>query len=125
MRPMYSTTVLELFRHPRNYGSVAAPDIAHEGLNPLCGDRLRIEVKLDDGRVELARFRGDVCAIGTAAASILTEKLCGLSLAEAAQLEMSDITAALDADIKPARVKCVMLPLDTLRAGIKAYEQRV
>ena len=64
-------------------------------------------------------------AIGTAAASILTEKLCGLSLAQAAALEMADITAALDADIKPARVKCVMLPLDTLRAGIRAYEQRV
>jgi nitrogen fixation NifU-like protein len=125
MRPMYSPIVLELFRHPRNYGSVAAPDIAHEGLNPLCGDRLRIEVKLDDGKVQLARFRGDVCAIGTAAASVLTEKLCGLSLAQAAELEMSDITTALDADIKPARVKCVMLPLDTLRAGIRAYEQRV
>ncbi|MGQ0715191.1 MAG: iron-sulfur cluster assembly scaffold protein [Gemmatimonadaceae bacterium] len=125
MRPMYSPIVLELFRHPRNYGSIAVPDIAHEGLNPLCGDRLRIEVKLDDGKVGLARFRGDVCAIGSAAASILTEKLRGLSLEQAAALEMSDITAALDADISPARVKCVMLPLDTLRAGITAYEQRV
>jgi nitrogen fixation NifU-like protein len=125
MRPMYSATVLELFRHPRNYGSVAAPDITHEGMNPLCGDRLRIEVKLDDGKVQLARFRGDVCAIGTAAASILTEKLSGMSLAQAADIQMSDITAALDADIKPARVKCVMLSIDTLRAGIKAYEQRV
>jgi nitrogen fixation protein NifU and related proteins len=124
MRPMYSPTVLELFRHPRNYGSVPAPDITHEGLNPLCGDRLRIEVKLDDGKVQLARFRGDVCAIGTAAASVLTEKLCGLSLAQAEALQVSDITAALDADIKPGRLKCAMLPLDTLRAGIKAYEQR-
>ena len=125
MRPMYSPTVLELFRHPRNYGSVPAPDIVHEGMNPLCGDRLRIEVKLDEGKVQIARFKGDVCAIGTAAASVLTDKLSGLSLAEAAELQMSDITTALDADIKPARVKCVMLPIDTLRAGIRAYEQRV
>lgn len=121
---MYSTTVLELFRHPRNYGSVVAPDITQEGVNPLCGDRLRIEVKLDDGKVQLARFRGDACAIGTAAASVLTEKLSGLSLCQAAALQMSDITTALEADIKPAREKCVMLPLDTLRAGITAYEQR-
>jgi nitrogen fixation NifU-like protein len=122
---MYSPLVLELFRHPRNYGSVAAPDITHEGMNPLCGDRLRIEVKLDDGRVQVARFKGDVCAIGTAAASVLTEKLCGMSLSQAADIQMSDITAVLDADIKPARVQCVMLSIDTLRAGIKAYEQRV
>jgi nitrogen fixation NifU-like protein len=125
MRPMYSPTVLELFRHPRNYGSVTEPDITHEGMNPLCGDRLRIEVKLDDGKVQVARFKGDVCAIGTAAASVLTEKLCGMSLAQAADIQMSDITAVLDADIKPARIKCVMLSIDTLRAGIRAYEQRV
>jgi nitrogen fixation NifU-like protein len=120
---MYSETVLEHFRSPRNYGALPAADITQEGVNPLCGDRLRIEVKLEAGKVLMARFRGDACAIGTAAASLLTEKLRGLSLAEAEELRAGDLVAALDADIKPARLKCAALPLNALHAGIKAYRE--
>ena len=120
---MYSETVLEHFRSPRNYGPLPAADITQEGVNPLCGDRLRIEVKLEAGKVQMARFRGDACAIGTAAASLLTEKLRGLSLAEAEELRAADLVAALDADIKPARLKCAALPLNALHAGIKAYRE--
>ena len=123
MGTMYSETVLDHFRHPRNYGALPAADITHEGVNPLCGDRLRIEIKLEAGRVEMARFRGDACAIGTAAASLLTEKLRGLSLAEAEELRPAELVAALDADIKPARLKCAALPLDALHAGIRAYRE--
>lgn len=123
MGTMYSETVLEHFRHPRNYGALPGADIAHEGVNPLCGDRLRIEVKLEAGTVRMARFRGNACAIGTAAASLLTEKLRGLSLAEAEELRAADLVAALDADIKPARLKCAALPLNVLHAGIKAYRE--
>ena len=123
MGTMYSETVLEHFRSPRNYGPLPAADITQEGVNPLCGDRLRIEVKLEGGKVLMARFRGDACAIGTAAASLLTEKLRGLSLAEAEELRAADLVAALDADIKPARLKCAALPLNALHAGIKAYRE--
>ena len=71
----------------------------------------------------MARFRGDACAIGTAAASLLTEKLRGLSLAEAEELRPAELVAALDADIKPARLKCAALPLVALHAGIRAYRE--
>ena len=123
MGTMYSETLLDHFRHPRNRGTLPAADITHEGVNPLCGDRLRIEVKLAAGRVESARFRGDACAIGTAAASLLTEKLCGLSLAEAEGLRADDLVAALDAEIRPERLKCAALPLNALHAGIRAYRE--
>ena len=123
MATLYSETVLEHFRHPRNYGELPAADIAHDGVNPLCGDRLRIEIELAEDRVRTARFRGNACAIGTAAASLLTETLRGLSLAEAERLRADDLVAALNAEIPPARIKCVSLPLTILHAGIAAYRE--
>ena len=121
MHTMYSETVLEHFRHPRNRGALAKPDIVEEAVNPLCGDRLRIEVELNGTTVHAAVFRGDACALGTAAASLLTEKLRGLSLAEAEALSVDDIVNALDAEIVPSRLKCAALPLAALHAGIAAY----
>ena len=121
MGTMYSETLLEHFRHPRNFGPLPSPDLAGDGENPLCGDRVRIEVKLGGDIIRMARFRGNACAISTAAASLLTEKLTGLSLAEAEEIRADDLVAALDAEIKPARIKCAALPLTALHAGIRAY----
>ena len=123
MRTMYSETVLEHFRHPRNQGVLPNADIVDEAANPLCGDRLRIEVKLEGSTVQVARFRGDACAIGTAAASLLTERLRGMSLDEAEAIRASDLVTALDAEIGPSRLKCATLPLAALHAGIKAYRR--
>jgi len=118
---MYSETVLEHFRHPRNFGPLPGPDITGDGENPLCGDRVRIELKLAGDIIRMARFRGNACAISTAAASLLTEKLAGLSLAEAEEMRADDLVTALDAEIKSARLKCAALPLTALHAGIRAY----
>ena len=119
---MYSPTVLDHFRNPRNRGMLESPDIAAEGSNPLCGDRLRIEVTLDGDRVAAARFRGDACAIAIAAASVLTERLGGLSLGEVEGIDSATLVGALDAEIRPARIKCANLPLEALRAGIAAFK---
>lgn len=116
---LYSSTVLEHFRHPRNRGSLAAPDLAHEGLNPLCGDRIRIEVALHDGVVEEARFRGDACAICIAATSILTGMLRGATVAELEAIADETLLGALDADIPAGRRQCALLPLEVLRAAMR------
>ena len=123
MGTMYSETVLEHFRHPRNFGPLSKPDIAGDGENPLCGDRVRIEVSLMGDIIRMASFRGNACAIGTAAASLLTEKLHGLSVREAEAILADDLVNALDADITPARIKCAALPLTALHAGIRAYRE--
>jgi len=77
MPALYSDILLDHFRHPRNYGTLDAPDISNEQFNPLCGDRIRIELKLNQSIVNEARFKGDGCAISTAAASLLTEMIIG------------------------------------------------
>jgi len=118
MPALYSDLLLDHFRHPRNYGSLAEPDVSNEKFNPLCGDRIRIEVKLNQTTITEARFKGDACAISTAAASLLTELITGMQLETVAGLSDDQLIAALESDIKPARVQCALLPLEALRAGL-------
>jgi len=122
MPALYSETLLDHFRHPRNYGDLDDADITYESFNPLCGDRIRIALKLNNGLVQQARFKGDACAISTAAASLLTETLLGLDLSAARSIPDNHIISALESDIKPARLQCALLPLEALRAGLKEYK---
>ena len=119
MPALYSEVLLDHFRHPRNYGSLSAPDVSHEKFNPLCGDRIRIELKLDQTTITEARFKGDGCAISTAAASMLTELITGASLETVTALTDAQLIARLESDIQPARLQCATLPLEALRAGLK------
>ena len=119
---LYSDILLDHFRHPRNYGSLTAPDISNEQFNPLCGDRIRLELKLDQSIVSEARFKGDGCAISTAAASLLTELILGKDIAELAGISDARLISALESDIQPARLQCALLPLQALREGLKNYQ---
>jgi nitrogen fixation NifU-like protein len=119
---MYGEVILDHFRHPRNYGSLDSPDIAHEDLNPLCGDRVRIELALaEDGTVREARFRGDLCMVAKAASSLLTEMIVGSTLESIRNLEKERLLVVLQSDIRPARLNCVTLPLNVLKSGVNAY----
>src|SRR5687767_12704739 len=119
MPALYSDTLLDHFRHPRNYGSLDAPDISNEQFNPLCGDRIRLELKLEKAKVVEACFKGDACAIATAAASLLTEMLVGEDVKKLARIPDAQLISALESDIKPARIQCALLPLQALREGLR------
>lgn len=120
MPELYSNILLDHFRHPRNYGSLEAPDVSNEQFNPLCGDRIRIELRVDGLIVSEARFKGDGCAISKAAASLLTEIVTGKHLQELENLSDERLVLALESDIQPARLQCVLLPLKALREGLKS-----
>ena len=122
----YGERLLDQYRHPRNEGSLPAPHIRHEDVNPLCGDRVRIELRLGKGeRVEAARFRSDGCILCQAASSLLTERITGMTLEAIEALPSSDFLESLQADLKPNRVQCVLLPLDVLKAGIAAFRSGI
>jgi len=114
----YSAVVLEHFRRPRNRGSLAEPTMAQEGVNPLCGDRVKIELRIEGNTVREARFAANACAICVASASILTELVQGAPLAEVETLTVDDLLGSLKAEIPPARVQCVRLPLTVLHTGL-------
>ena len=121
MSNLYSKVLLDHFRRPRNYGSVESPDVSNEQFNPLCGDRIRLELSFVESRVNEARFKGDACAICTAAASLLTELVLGQDIAQLAEIPDSRLISALESDIQPARLQCALLPLLALRAGLRDY----
>src|SRR5262249_20059483 len=74
---LYSDLIRERYRHPRFRGTLAEPDCSFEDVNPLCGDRIRIECRLADGKIADARFAGDSCAIAAASADVLIEMVIG------------------------------------------------
>jgi nitrogen fixation protein NifU and related proteins len=123
MAALYSEVLLDHFRNPRNYGSLPSPDTAYEEFNPLCGDRVRIELKISDNRIVVARFVGDGCAICIAAASLLTELVLGAEVDKGALISDEELLSSLKSDIKPSRMKCALLPLEALHSCVKLYFQ--
>jgi nitrogen fixation NifU-like protein len=120
----YGELILEHFRHPRHHGSLEAPDIRHEDVNPFCGDRVRIELSIGpDGRVREARFQGDLCIIAKAASSLLMEMVTGSTLENIGELPERQLLDALQSEIQPARRSCALLPLGVLKTGVDAYRQ--
>jgi len=118
---LYSDVIKERYRRPRFRGRLDAPDALFEDVNPLCGDRMRIELAVRDGRVTDARFTGDSCAISAAAADLLIEAVRGRTLEEALALGVPDVLERLDADIRPSRMKCVALPVDVLHGALAGH----
>src|SRR4029450_5798064 len=122
MTPQYSTTIFEHFRHPRNYGALPAPEIAYEAVNALCGDCIRMELNISaDQTITAVRFLGDSCIISRAAASILTELIQGRALQEVALLPQEVLLTALHTTVRPARVKCALLPLPALVTRVRSF----
>lgn len=114
----YLATVVAHYRRPNNHRALATPTHAHEGLNALCGDRVRIELDVQDGRVVDASFAASACAIATASASILTERIRGGAVGDALGLDEEAMLAALGAGIPEVRRSCVTLPLKVLRQAL-------
>jgi len=115
----YRAIVLEHFRHPRNRGSLPDANRAADGANMLCGDRVRIQLRVVDDRIVEARFTADACALCIATASLLTEHVRGLRPGAAAAIDGEWIRASLEGDPPPGRTRCATLPVDTLRRAVR------
>jgi nitrogen fixation NifU-like protein len=118
----YSSVIRERFRKPRFRGSVAEPDAVFEDVNPLCGDRIRVECRLADGRITDARYAGDSCAIAAASADVLIEMVRGEPVERARAIDTAALLERLQADVRPSRMKCVALPLTVLLGALDGKE---
>lgn len=119
---IYKENILDHFKNPRNFGELKICEICHSELNPTCGDMIKIFVKLKDGNIKEAKFKGNGCAISMASASMLTEKIKGKKLDEVKKMNDDEINKMLGVRLGPVRAKCGMLSLKTLLRGIKIME---
>lgn len=118
MADIYREQILDHSRNPRNFGTIEDADITYEDTNPLCGDRVRIDVKVEDGKIADIKFSGRGCAISQAATSMLTEMVAGEELDEVQEISAQDVLDELGVPISPARVKCALLGLKVLKSGV-------
>ncbi|HET8702204.1 MAG TPA: SUF system NifU family Fe-S cluster assembly protein [Nitrococcus sp.] len=121
LRDLYQEVILDHNKHPRNFRSVEPHSHEANGYNPLCGDRVTIELNIEDGMIADIGFQGDGCAISTASASIMTEALEGKTVEEAQALfeQFHDLVTRDDALPEPALGKIAVL------AGVRDYPMRV
>ncbi len=118
MDDLYRELIIDRYRNPQFKGSLDPHDISFEDDNPLCGDHIRIDLRLDgDDRVVEAAFDGKGCAISQASADLLVESVIGKTLDEVRSLTRDDLLELLGLELGPVRIKCALLSLKVLKAG--------
>lgn len=126
MDDMYREFILDHYKHPRHHGILDPADISYEDDNPLCGDVIRIDLRVDENNcVVESGFSGQGCAISQASASILMEEIQGKTLDQIKKLSRDDILGMLGIELGPVRLKCAMLALKVLKVGAYGVQEWV
>ena len=115
--------ILDHFKNPRNYGTLEDADVSYEEGVPSCGDLVRLDVKLRDGKIAAVMFSGKGCAISQASASILTEKVTGMDVSEIMSLKDEEVLESLGLTVTPTRFKCALLGLKVLKKALVQNER--
>lgn len=124
MDDLYREIIIERYKSPQYRGTLDPHDITFEDENPLCGDHIRIDLRVDENNVVTeAAFSGHGCAISQASADLLLESIIGKTLEEVKTLNRQDVLDNLGIDLGPVRLKCAMLPLKVLKAGVYGMGQ--
>ena len=119
MEDMYREIIIEHYKNPSYEGKLDPNDFSYEDENPLCGDQIRIDLRVDERNVVTeAAFSGHGCSISQASADLLLESIIGKSLEEVKLLNKQDILDLLGIELGPVRFKCALLPLKVLKAGV-------
>jgi nitrogen fixation NifU-like protein len=117
MDDLYKEIILDHYQHPHNHGSLPDADVSYEDSNPLCGDRVHMDLKIQNGIVVDVKFNGKGCAISQASASMLTDEIKGKSLEEIRHIDKQVVLELLGIPLGPTRIKCALLPLKVIKAG--------
>ncbi|HXG26007.1 MAG TPA: SUF system NifU family Fe-S cluster assembly protein [Candidatus Binatia bacterium] len=118
MDDLYRDYILEHYRHPHNFGLLDNATTTQEGANPLCGDRITLQLRVADGQIAGVGFTGRGCAISQASTSLLTDEIKGKPVEQAKAITAGDVLELLGIEISPARMKCAMLSLETLQGAL-------
>jgi len=124
MEDLYRELIIDRYKNPQYRGILEPNDITFEDDNPLCGDHIRIDLRVDvDGRVSEVAFDGHGCAISQASADLLLESILGKTLDEVKRLNKQDVLDMLGIELGPVRLKCALLSLKVLKAGVYGIKE--
>ena len=119
---IYHEMIVDYSRNPINYGEIENHDVTFHDSNPLCGDSIDIDMKIDDDKVTDIKFHGKGCAICMACTSVLTEITKGKSIDEARAIEKNDVLSELGLEhLQAVRIKCALLSLKVLKSALYTY----
>ena len=119
MEDFYRELIIERYKTPHFRGELEPNDISYEDDNPACGDHIRIDVRVDENQIVTeAAFSGEGCAISLASADLLLESIIGKSIEVVKEMAKEDILDMLGIELGPVRLKCALLPLKVLKAGV-------
>ena len=118
---IYKDIILDYYRNPRNFGDLANADVRAKDSNPLCGDIVEMQLKINDGKIDDVRFKGKGCAISQASASMLTEVIKGKSLDDVKAIGKSNVLELMGIDPGPTRIKCALLGLKVVKLAVYGY----
>ena len=120
---IYSEIIIDLYKNPINFGKLNNPSIILQGGNPLCGDEVQFELKLEAGVIMDIKFTGHGCAISRASESLLSEMVKGKKFEEIERIKDKDVFEVLG-NVVQTRVKCALLPLQVLKQGFVKYKEK-
>ena len=118
MDDFYRENILDHYKNPRNAGHLEHPTTTADGVNPLCGDELSVELEIEGDRVQDVRFNGRGCAISQAAASMISDVVKGKTVTEVRALGSEDVLEELGIPLSPIRLKCALLSVNVLRVAL-------
>ncbi|HLD96879.1 MAG TPA: SUF system NifU family Fe-S cluster assembly protein [Candidatus Nanoarchaeia archaeon] len=121
---LYREEIMDHYQNPRNFGKMADADATYHDYNPVCGDEVEIQLKIENRTVKEAMFTGKGCAISQAAASMLTEEIRGKSYHAVVAMTKDDMLKIARINPDPVRIKCAMLALRATQKGIVGFEAR-
>ena len=117
MDDLYRDYILDHYKNPKNFGELAERDLEFHDKNPLCGDEMELQIRVEDGKIADLKWHGQGCAISQAAASMSSDEIKGMPVDDVLKLDKSFVLDLLGIDISATRIKCALLCLKVLKSA--------